>query len=407
MAQSLPGWKEDPELWNPWSDFGKQAHWARRWLHQLVPLQTAEARGLSSQHPELPCPRPAPAPTQCRRRGKALVVVPPEHRILFLGGTWETGWIEKELGCLSKGLWGGERTAFSPGRGASLCAGCGPRLQLGRLGEGGAVSVSASRQRFGGYLSLWAESGLQPRACAVLEGWRRWGPVQSELSARTGPDWRREARTGECCCTARTHLRWAALPRSGARGAARGGGAVAGADGGRAASPRRRRGGRASRGAGGRTRPLPARLACPLALGRAAGQAWEPSAPSRCPHLSEPREEPLPRRAARRGWVRVRPGRTPGVGERGEGRSGTKGGCARGGVTAWGTGDVARASLGARDLGPPAWRSCAETQELLGTWIHALSPVKWMGIHAILDAGWEWRKLALGKLFCGWRVVTP
>uniref|UniRef100_A0A8I5N6F7 Serine protease 23 n=2 Tax=Papio anubis TaxID=9555 RepID=A0A8I5N6F7_PAPAN len=133
-------------------------------------------------------------------------------------------------------------------------------------------------------------------------------------TARARAAWRREAGTGECCRATGAHLReaarpqalWAARPCSGRRRAARGGGArsvCGGAGGGRAASPRPEAG-RAGLGwRGGRTRQLPALLARSLALGCAAGQAWEPRAPSRRPHLSERRSEPRPGRAARRGTV--------------------------------------------------------------------------------------------------------
>ena len=65
--------------------------------------------------------------------------------------------------------------------------------------------------------------------------------------------------------------------------------------------------------------------------------------------------------------------------------------------TAWlgggGTGDLAWATLGARGVGPAAWGSSAETQELQGIWIHAVSPVDRVGKESfattISDAGWE------------------
>lgn len=106
-----------------------------------------------------------------------------------------------------------------------------------------------------------------------------------------------------------------------------------GVEGGRAASAKEEAG-RAGLGRrGGRTRSLPALLPRPLALGLAAGQAWELRAPSRRPHLSERRSEPGPWRASRRGECGRGWGFLSDAGERGAGRSRTKGRCARGRVT--------------------------------------------------------------------------
>lgn len=123
---------------------------------------------------------------------------------------------------------------------------------------------------------------------------------------------------------------------------------------------RRRRGGRAPRGVGGGPACCPrCSLARPLALGSAAGQAWELSAPSRRPHLSERRRNPGPGGQLGAGECGRGRGALPDAGRRGAGGAGQWAGAHGVGWlrSARRTWPGLSSGLGAGGLGPAAGRS--------------------------------------------------